>query len=285
MKTLVKYRGGKRREISQFKRFIPQKYGRYLEPFLGGGAVFFELEPEQAIINDINAGLMKFYEQVRNNYTELSEQLSKLQEIYEKNQAAYKLAKKMHPNDRVENLNENLYYQIRKMYNGLEPTNYLFGTLYYFINKTAYSGMIRYNGRGEYNVPFGRYVNFNTKLITPVHSELLQRAQLYNTDFTNIFNLAEEKDFIFIDPPYDCTFHDYGNLDMENGFDEQQHRRLANEFKNLHCRAMMVIGRTPLTEELYGDQIRYEYAKNYSVNIRNRFHATASHIVVTNYKV
>lgn len=285
MRTLVKYRGGKSKEIAEFRQFIPQDYDRYLEPFFGGGAVYFELEPQQAIINDINPGLMKFYEQVRNNFPVLSNELAILQSMYEQNQAAYRLAKEMQPDEHIENLNENLYYKIRRMYNGMEDTNYLFGTLYYFINKTAYSGMIRYNSHGEYNVPFGRYVNFNTRIITPQHSRLLQHAQLYNRDFAEIFKLAEERDFMFLDPPYDCTFHDYGNLDMENGFDEQQHRRLANEFRNLNCRALMVIGRTPLTEELYGDLIRHEYAKKYSVNIRNRFNATASHIVVTNYEV
>ena len=152
-----------------------------------------------------------------------------------------------------------------------------------FINKTAYSGMIRFNKKGEYNVPFGRYVNFNTKIITPQHSELLRRAQLYNMDYSQIFEMAEERDFMFLDPPYDCTFNDYGNIDMLNGFDEEQHRRLARDFRNLNCRAMMVIGRTPLIDELYGDLIKHEYQKKYAVNIRNRFNATAKHIVVTNY--
>ena len=100
---------------------------------------------------------------------------------------------------------------------------------------------------------------------------------------SEIFDMAEEDDFIFLDPPYDCVFNDYGNIDMMNGFDEAEHRRLAADFRNLPCRALMVIGKTPLTEELYGEYIFDEYYKNYSVNIKNRFNNDKMHIVVKNY--
>lgn len=156
-------------------------------------------------------------------------------------------------------------------------------TLYYFINKTAYSGMIRYNARGEYNVPFGRYKNFNTELITAEHSQLLQQAQILNVDYSVVFNYACPDDFIFLDPPYDCIFSDYGNEEYRGGFNEDAHRLLAKRFRKLKCPALLVIGRTPLTEELYGDLMIDEYAKTYAVNIRNRFHSEASHILVANY--
>lgn len=283
MRTLVKYRGGKSRELMEFRQYIPREYDRYIEPFFGGGAMFFDMEPERAIINDINERLMKFYAEVRDHYDELSAELRNLQMLYEENQALYKRAKMMSPDIRIENRNEELYYRIRNMFNGLVEREYLEGTIYYFINKTAYSGMIRYNKQGIYNVPFGRYVNFNAKIVSREHSYLLQRAQLFNLDYENIFEMSNDRDFMFLDPPYDCIFNDYGNVDMQNGFDEEQHRRLANNFRNLQCRAMMVIGRTPLTEELYGDLIRHQYPKKYAVNIRNRFNAEAMHIVVTNY--
>ena len=95
--------------------------------------------------------------------------------------------------------------------------------------------------------------------------------------------MARKSDFIFLDPPYDCVFNDYGNIDMMNGFDEKQHRRLAADFKELKCRALMIIGKTTLTEELYRDYIVDEYYKNYSVNIKNRFNNDRMHIVVKNY--
>lgn len=282
MNPVLKYRGGKSRELPRFLQYIPDDFNRYIEPFFGGGAVYFYLEPDNAIINDLNQRLMTFYSQLRNNYAEMRSQLDELQALYEKNQLEFKELKSKNPEKRVPNANEELYYKIRALFNNPDDT-YLDGVLYFFINKTAYSGMIRYNNNGEYNVPFGRYPNLNTKLVTQQHSELLQRAELYSVDYREIFDMAQEDDFIFLDPPYDCVFNDYGNIDLMNGFDETEHRRLASDFRNLNCRALMVIGKTPLTEELYGDYIFDEYYKNYSVNIRNRFNNDKMHIVVKNY--
>jgi DNA adenine methylase len=282
MNPVLKYRGGKSREIPRFLQYIPDDFNRYIEPFLGGGAVYFHLEPDNAILNDINNRLITFYQQLRNNYPQMRQQLDELQRQYEANQLAYKQLKAQNPDERVPNANEDLYYRIRELFNRPDDT-YLDGVLYFFINKTAYSGMIRYNSSGEYNVPFGRYPNLNTRLVTSQHSKLLQGAELYSLDYRQIFDMAEEDDFMFLDPPYDCVFNDYGNINMTNGFDEAEHRRLAADFRNLPCRALMVIGKTPLTEELYGEYIFDEYYKNYSVNIRNRFNNDKMHIVVKNY--
>lgn len=283
MNPVLKYRGGKSREIPSFLRYIPDDFDKYIEPFFGGGAVYFYLEPDNAILNDVNQRLMTFYTQLKEQYPLMRKQLDKIQTEYERNQAEFKQQKAQSPNERVENANEDLYYRMRNQFNHLAPLEYLDGVIYFFINKTAYSGMIRYNNNGEYNVPFGRYPNLNTRLVTQQHSDLLQGAELLNLDYSEIFNMADERDFIFLDPPYDCVFNDYGNIDMMNGFDEAEHRRLAADFKNLPCRALMIIGKTPLTEELYGDYIFDEYYKNYSVNIKNRFKNDKMHIVVKNF--
>ena len=143
--------------------------------------------------------------------------------------------------------------------------------------------MIRYNAKGEFNVPYGRYKSFGANLITDRHSELLQKTELYNGDYSEIFNMSQPNDFMFLDPPYDCVFSDYGNEEYRDGFNEAEHRRLAQDFRNLDCRAMMVIGSTPLIEELYHDLIVDEYSKQYAVNIRNRFRANSKHLIITNY--
>jgi len=283
MKPIIKYRGGKSKEIPHIMEHIPDYNGRYIEPFLGGGAVFFHLEPEQAIINDINAPLMTFYQGVRDNYQLLRQELDKIETLYTQNRAEFDALKALHPDERVLDNNETLYYDIRDMYNNLAEKQYSDALLYYFINKTAYSGMIRYNARGEFNVPFGRYKNINTRLVTEQHSELLQRAELFNDDYTDIFNMSQQGDFMFLDPPYDCVFSDYGNEEYREGFNEDSHRQLAQDFRNLGCMAMMVIGRTPLVEELYHDMIVDEYEKQYAVNIRNRFKSESTHLVITNY--
>jgi DNA adenine methylase len=95
--------------------------------------------------------------------------------------------------------------------------------------------------------------------------------------------MASKNDFMFLDPPYDCVFSDYGNAEHKDGFNEKDHIELAKQYKNLNCKALMVIGRTPLTEKLYKDYIVDEYSKSYAVNIRNRFKSKASHILITNY--
>lgn len=280
---MLKYSGGKFKEIPHIMEHVPEFNGRYIEPFLGGGAVFFHLEPQQSIINDINTPLMSFYRGVRDNYPALRQELDAIEVLYTQNRDAFDALRAQHPDERVKDHNEDLYYAIRDMFNNLAEKKYSDALLYYFINKTAYSGMIRYNAKGEFNVPFGRYKSINTKLITEQHSKLLQKAELFNGDYLDIFNMSQQGDFMFLDPPYDCIFSDYGNKEYRDGFNEDSHRQLAQDFRNLGCMAMMVIGKTPLTEELYNGMIVDEYEKQYAVNIRNRFKSAANHIIVTNY--
>ncbi len=283
MRPMLKYRGGKYKELPNIARHIPRYTGRFVEPFLGGGALFFHLEPERAIVNDINTKLMSFYRGVRDDYDNLRQELDEIEALYTSNRREFDRMKSLHPTERVQDRNEELYYQLRAMFNETMQSRYSEALLYYYINKTAYSGMIRYNTKGEFNVPFGRYQCINTRFVTISHSKLLQRAEVYNNDYSEVFNMCQSDDFVFLDPPYDCVFSDYGNDEYRDGFDEESHRRLASDFANLPCRALMVIGRTPLTEELYGSHIIDEYAKSYAVNIRNRFKSVATHIVVANY--
>lgn len=282
MKPILKYRGGKSKEIPEILRHIPREYNRYIEPFFGGGALYFYLENENSIINDINTRLMNFYRDVANNYENMREQLDEIQEIYERNQREYEELKAVNPDIRVENMNEDLFYKMRDLFNNNTTNEYLDSVIYFFINKTAYSGMIRYNRRGEFNVPFGRYKNMNTRLLTENHHRLLRTANINNTNYQEIFNMAEENDFMFLDPPYDCQFTDYGN---GNEFTEEDHRQLSQAFRNLRCRALMVVSKTPLMEELYEDFIVDDatYDKVYGVNIRNRFERNAEHLIIRNY--
>lgn len=283
MKPILKYRGGKSKELSEILPFIPNFTGRYIEPFLGGGAMFFELAKEGSIINDINENLISFYKNLQLYPRQVRKELEELQHVYEKNRAKFDSLKKIAPELRVNDDNEVLYYRIREMFNGDLLLEYNPATIYYFINKTSYSGMIRYNAQGKFNVPYGRYKNFNTQLITDDHIELLKNTEIYNLDYYEIFNKANSNDFIFLDPPYDCVFNDYGNIEMDGGFSEEMHRKLAEDFKNLHTPALMVIGKTSLTEELYASYIIHEYEKSYAVNIKNRFKSESKHILVRNW--
>lgn len=285
MKPLVKYRGGKSKEIPHLKKHIPQFSGRYIEPFFGGGAMFFYLEPKKAIINDINSKLMAFYSSVKSDFEQLQKELFEIEKLYTMNRKKFEELKSRTPELRVDDENEILYYQIRDMFNNLVDKKYSDALLYFFINKTAYSGMIRYNSKGEFNVPYGRYANLNTSLVTKCHNKLLANAEIYNQDYKHIFDLANKDDFMFLDPPYDCVFSDYGNVEYKDGFNEHNHIELARNYKKLKCKSLMVIGKTPLTEKLYEGMIVDEYGKSYAVNIRNRFKSIATHILIANYDI
>lgn len=282
MKPILKYRGGKSKEIKYFEKLIP-KFNRYVEPFMGGGGVYFYLEPENALLNDINERLINFYQGIQKDYQIIRKELDFLGKEYARNRLDFLDRKAANPDLRVNDLNETLYYKIRDQYNGLSPEEYHKGTLYYFINKTAYSGMIRFNSRGEFNVPYGRYANFNTSLLEDGHHKLLKKAEISNGSYVEIFHKVKEDDFIFLDPPYDTVFSDYGNEVFTGDFREDEHRQLANDFKNLSAKSMLIIGDTPLIRELYLNYIHDSYEKTYSVNIRNRFKSETNHLIITNY--
>lgn len=281
MRPVLKYKGGKSRELPQFAEFIPRDFDRYCEPFFGGGSVYFYLEPQRALLGDINARLIGFYIDLRDNFKRLYAELSELSREFEHNQIVFEHEKAQHPDEHILHENESLYYAIRDEFNHLTG-KYLPGTVYYFINKTAYSGMTRYNQSGAFNVSFGRYKHLNLSCLTEQHSLLLNHSELYCCSYEQLLNRLTPRDFVFLDPPYDCLFHDYGNPD---NFDEQAHRELAGAFHNLPCRALMIIGETDLTRFLYQSDIVGAYDKQYAANIRNRFRYDSRHLIVMNYHI
>ena len=284
LKPILKYPGGKSRETPEILKHIPEFSGRYIEPFIGGGALFFYLAKEGSIINDFNPNLVRFYSEVRDNFHKIDIELAKLKRAYDKTSEDYEL-ERAKTKGRVDNLNEALFYRMRDQYNGKTKEEYFFATIYYFLNKTAYSGIVRHNSKGEYNVPFGRYKTLNTGALTLEHSELLKKTTILNGDFEKVFNMSDKNDFIFLDPPYDSTFSNYGNATAEKaeGFDKKDHIRLANAFKNLEAKALMVIGGTDFIRDLYKDYIVTEYHKKYAVNIKNRVNSSSNHLVIRNY--
>lgn len=188
---------------------------------------------------------MRFYKGVQKEFEPLKDELSEIEEVYKINRRKFEELKSKNPTERVKDDNELLYYQMRDMFNGLSEKKFSDPLLYFFINKTAYSGMVRSNSKGEFNVPYGRYKNLNTSLVTEAHHKLLQNVEIFNTDYKAVFEMAIKDDFMFLDPPYDCVFSDYGNSEYKDGFTEDDHRELAERYKNLNCKALMVIGRTP----------------------------------------
>lgn len=263
MQPLIKYSGGKRREIKYFKDLIPtiKDGNKYIEPFVGGGAVFFYLEPNSAIINDLNSELINFYKEVKYNRNQILKEISTLEN------------------------NEQTYYMIRDMFNNKIPKKYSDATLFYYINRTAFSGMIRYNKDGHFNVPYGWYkkVNF-TGPLTEKASKVLRNTEIYSEDFEQIFKKAKKGDFIFLDPPYMSKFKDYNRT---GSFTEDDQKRLFNCFKKTKASCMLVISDLGIIRNLYKDYIEedYTYDKTYAINVKNRMldNNSVKHLVITNY--
>jgi DNA adenine methylase len=259
MKPIVKWSGGKKDEIKQFVDMFPQDIETYGEPFFGGGAVFFHLKPDKSVVSDLHKELIDFY---------ISMKEGKGSDIYN--------FLNEHPND------EETYYKVRddfKVESILDNAKRFF-----YLRKTCFRGMLRYNKKGKFNIPFGRYKTYNfEELKNEEYKTVLSNTEILNKSFEHVFERCNNpKDFIFLDPPYDSEFTDYGYC----SFGKEEHRKLAECFKKSKARCMMVIGKTPFIEELYDGYIKKEYFKKYSFKIHsNRVgdEINTTHIVITNY--
>ena len=256
---LIKWSGGKSDEIGQFKHYIPEVFNYYLEPFVGGASVFFNLRPQNAVLSDVHPSLIKLYQAIKDGSG------IEIHEFMESN-----------PN------NEETYYRVRSM----KPENDLEEACqFYYLRKTCYRGMLRYNKKGGFNIPFGKYskINYDALLETEYY-DALQNAEIRNTDYKTIFNeYNDENNFMFLDPPYDSKFTDYGYC----SFDKENQKELAKCFKETDIKCLMIIGKTDFIEELYDGYIVDEYDKNYRFRLHSeritRENIDNKHLVIKNY--
>ena len=237
MNPLYKWPGGKGKEIKTIKEFYPRNYNRYVEPFFGGGAVYFELEHSNSVVNDMNEEVTNFLSIIKEG----------------RGEEIFNLLKLM-PNK------EDYYYNIRSFV----PTGKLANaTRFYYMRKTCFRGMMRYNKSGGFNVPYGNYKTFNfNELLDERYIKLLKDTEILTGDFVKVFEKYNEtSDFCFLDPPYHNTFSNY----ISDGFSDEKHIELADLFKSSKMKCLMVIGRTDFIEELYKDYIVAMYGKKYSI--------------------
>lgn len=257
LKPLVKWSGGKSDELEYIKKHIPEEYNLYLEPFVGGGSLFFDIQPTKAVISDIHQELISFYQSIKAGLGG---------EIYNFMQTT--------PND------SSTYYRIRDhtSFNTLVDV----ASRFYYQRKTCYRGMLRYNKKGRFNIPFGNYKKINySDLLNDEYHKILQNTDVMCTDYTRIFDEYSCPDnFMFLDPPYDGPFTDYGYCK----FDKDDHIELAFRFKNTRIKCLMVIGKTPFIEELYDGYIVERYIKNYKFKIHSgRVNGINEHLIIKNY--
>jgi DNA adenine methylase len=254
---LVKWSGGKADEIKHILKHLPP-FETYVEPFVGGGSLFFYLNPEKAVINDIHPELIKLYRAIGNGHRGLLKEFMKA-----------------HPNAEEE------YYRVRQ----LKPKDDVEAAAqFYYLRKTCFRGMLRYNSKGEFNIPYGRYKSINYSSLDDARYEtLLSRTKIMNGGFKEVFEACDTpQHFIFLDPPYDSVFTDYGYC----SFGKKEHEELAKLFKASKAKCMMVIGQTDFIEGLYAGYIKEKYPKQYKFKIhsgRVGDEINVHHLVIKNY--
>lgn len=249
----VKWAGGKRQLLPQIKERMPEKYNNYYEPFVGGGAVIFELLPKDALINDINKALINTYKQIRNIPQEFLEEVNKLDT---------KMLEQI-----TDVLSKEYYYSLREHYNDkLMKAEYdvELAALFVFINKHCFNGLYRVNGKGFFNVPYNnsRRASVDKKAIMDI-SKYLQGVIICEGDFEVACANANKGDFVFLDSPYaplnPTSFESY----TKDGFDIESHKRLAKLYDELTvrgCYCMLTNHNTELINELYG-------SKSYKIDV------------------
>lgn len=263
----VKWAGGKRQLIKVLINNLPPSFNRYIEPFVGGGALLFEVLPHKAIINDINTELINAYRVIRDNIDALIENLKK------------------HKNE------EEYYYKIRS----LDPEKLSAverASRFIYLNKTCFNGLYRENSKGKFNVPFGRHKN--PKILDEENlravSEYLNTAEIsiLNLDYKEVCKLAEKGDFVYLDPPYypiskSSSFTKYHKLN----FTERDQIELAKVFRELDrkgCYVMLSNSNTEFIRELYKEYDIWEISANRFINCKGDKREKANvEVLIKNY--
>lgn len=232
-RPVLKWAGGKKQMLNSIMPKVPEKYGRYIEPFFGGGALFFALNPEQAIIADSNPELINMYCEVANHVDDVIGYLRQ-----------YKNTKED-------------FYSVREL-DWLKLPKAEAAARMIYLNKTCFNGLYRVNKKGQFNVPYGKYTtpNYCDEEALYAASRALGRATIVCEDYASILkDYAREGDFVFLDPPYlpISEYADFKRYTKEQ-FYEEDHVELAKEVERLQglgCYVILTNSNHPLVHELY----------------------------------
>lgn len=233
-RPLLKWAGGKTQLLPELLAKSPKKFGKYIEPFFGGGALFFALRPDGAIVADSNPELVNLYRSVAESVEMVIERLRSC------------------PNT------EDAFYTMRALdWTSMSPVDAAARTI--FLNRTCFNGLYRVNKNGGFNVPFGHYKN--PKILDEnallAASALLSRSTIVQGDYKAVLSkYAEPGDFIFLDPPYlpISKYSDFKRYTKEQ-FYEEDHHELAQEVERLQqlgCHVLLTNSNHPLVHELFG---------------------------------
>ena len=268
---VVKWVGGKRQLLDQITPLLPKRITTYCEPFLGGGAVLFSIQPSRAIVNDLNTDLITVYEVIRDDLELLIESLQKHENTSEYFYAIRDL-------DR----NKEIYRSMSKV----ERASRLI-----FLNKTCFNGLFRVNSSGEFNSPFGHYKNpniVNEPVLRAVNKYFnASNIAFYSEDFEQTLGRVRKGGFVYLDPPYDpvsdtASFTGYN----KGGFDRSEQIRLkkcCDELTERGVKFMLSNSATDFIKDLYTDyHISIVKAKRV-INSDARKRGTIEEVIITNY--
>ncbi|MBK2404373.1 DNA adenine methylase [Erysipelothrix sp. strain 2 (EsS2-7-Brazil)] len=237
VKPVLKWVGGKRQLIDKIVPLIDIENKIYVEPFVGGGAILFELQPESSIINDYNEELMNVYKVIKENPTQLLNQLL------------------IHK----ENNSESYYYKIRSLdrsedYNKLNSVEKAARIIY--LNKTCYNGLYRVNSSGQFNSPFGRYKNPNiiNEITINAVSEYFNEndVNILSGDYRKVLETVDSNHFVYLDPPYmPISFSSSFTGYTDNGFGLNEQIVLRDECVRLHKKGVKFIQSNSCSEKIY----------------------------------
>jgi len=272
-KPFVKWAGGKRQIIKELKKYVPDEYDCYYEPFIGGGALFFELAPKRAVINDSNSELMNVYKVMcdEDKYSKMC----KLLNNYETKNS------------------EEFYYELRNKDRDREKFNklndYTKAARTIYLNKACFNGLYRVNSKGEFNVPYNKKTNVNTydsENLLVVHMYLnMNDVKILCADFEEALETAKEGDFVYIDPPYDQINSSFTSY-TEEGFGKDEQRRLARVYKELSDKGVKVMlsnHNTPLINELYKEYNIHVIEAKRNINSNGKARGKVEEVIITNY--
>jgi len=274
IRPYLKWAGGKRQLVREIGKRIPEFTGRYYEPFVGAGAIFFHLQPSRATISDINEQLFLTYKAIRDNVEELISLLE------------------MHK----ENNSSDHFYKIRGLdrngaFEGMSEVEKAARTIY--LNKTCYNGLYRVNSDGLFNTPYGKYRNpaiCESDVLRSISAYLNKNGiKIYNKDFVLAASRAREGDFVYFDPPYDSP--DSMNFTGYNagGFDRKQQIRLKEFMVKLTERGVKCLlsnSSTDFIRDIYGevDDFTVNVVKaNRMINSNPNGRGTVDEVLVSNW--
>lgn len=242
LKPFIKWAGGKRALLPELLRLMPKDFNNYFEPFIGGGALFFELS-KQGLLQGKKAYLFDANDELINTYQTVKKQPKKLLKQLKEFQAKH---------------SEEFYYSTRAMDREPNFKNLpaeIRAARFIYLNKTCFNGLWRVNSKGYHNVPIGRYKNpiiYDEELIMAA-STALQNAEIRHADFAKALDFADKGDFVYFDPPYypltpTSSFTAY----HENVFLDEEQKRLYGVFKKLADRGVSVMHSNSDTEFIKG---------------------------------